>query len=414
MFAGSGISTENRLVFPQTMYEDVCEKLGLDTATAPPFPDLMTRYCARPNGRARLLQRIEKRFRYVRSYPELYAQATRFHSELSTLYHVENIITTNWDDFFERECGATPFVTAQDFALWKVPGRRVFKLHGSVSNYGSVVATRSDYEACLDRLSTGLLGSSLKMMLATKTLLYVGFSFTDDDFLRLHDLLSKEMGGLRPQSYIVTLDDAADSRLRAHGLTPIYTDGAFFLHRLKAELVNRTCMLADARFDAVYECLDLLKSLHAAMGNSIDSRRHPEVLYCLSYQDGLIHAFERIIELRKTGHYSHQCNVGETVLSYEKSRRTALAARCYLDVAYIDGFINGHCFLIYPDEMRAAVPLYYVFGHTGALRSLAAYRRVARDSSKIHRAAYCHASKRVQAAAPGRYFFHHLPFLRHD
>ena len=32
---------------------------------------------------------------------------------------IENIITTNWDDFFERECGATPYVSPEDFALWE-------------------------------------------------------------------------------------------------------------------------------------------------------------------------------------------------------------------------------------------------------------------------------------------------------
>ncbi len=103
------------------------------------------------------------------------------------------------------------------------------KIHGSVNAFGSIVATREDYERCYRRLSRGLLGSSLKMALATKTLLYVGFSFRDDDFVRIHRFLMREMRRTMPRSYLVTVDRAFDSQIADLGVQPIHTDATFFL-----------------------------------------------------------------------------------------------------------------------------------------------------------------------------------------
>jgi NAD-dependent SIR2 family protein deacetylase len=153
IFAGAGISTEGRGVLPRTFYQDICASLAVDPEKAKPFPDVMSAFVARPNGRRLLLRKIRDRLAYVHSFAEIYGNATRFHSELATLYLADVIVTTNWDDYFERECGATPFVAPEDFAFWDVPGRKVFKLHGSVNSYSSLVATRPDYEACFERMS---------------------------------------------------------------------------------------------------------------------------------------------------------------------------------------------------------------------------------------------------------------------
>ncbi len=228
LFAGSGISTERTPVFPFTLYEDVCGDLNIKPDSGLSFPEVMTKFCEQPDGRTKLLQKIKERFSYVEAFPELYRYATAFHSELATMYPIETIITTNWDDYFEKESGAIPFVTAEDFAFWSLPGRKVFKIHGSVNSYGSLVSTKKDYDDCYTQLSNGVIGSYLKLMLATKTIVYCGFSFKDEDFLKIHELLSSEMRDIRPHSYIVTLDESSDTRFHEHGLTPIYTDGTHF------------------------------------------------------------------------------------------------------------------------------------------------------------------------------------------
>ena len=171
IFAGAGVSTETRAVIPWTFYEEIHEALGMSSEEKPMFPRLMSLYCERPDGRRQLLEKLRARLSYIQSFPELYRTATRFHHELSTLFYVDTYVTTNWDDYFERECGATPFVNPGDFALWNTRGRKVFKLHGSVSNLGSVVATDRDYRRAHMQLERGTLGAVLKLMLATKTII---------------------------------------------------------------------------------------------------------------------------------------------------------------------------------------------------------------------------------------------------
>lgn len=178
IFAGSGVSTESAGVYPSTFYQCIKDELNLPKEEQIRFSKLMSLYCSHPRSRKDLFQAIKERIDYVKSFPELYNRATEFHRELSTIPHLDEIFTTNWDDFFERECDATPVVTGQDFAvLQDTPERLVFKLHGSIYNYGSIVATEEDYRNCYRRLSTGIIGAKLKILLVSKTLVFFWFFF---------------------------------------------------------------------------------------------------------------------------------------------------------------------------------------------------------------------------------------------
>src|ERR1041384_4185495 len=94
-------------------------------------------------------------FHTLKRFPSCYVRQPGIHQEISTLFYIDTFVTTNWDDYFERYCGATPFATAEDFAFWNMPGRKVFKIHGSVSNYGSLVATDEDYRRARRQLERG-------------------------------------------------------------------------------------------------------------------------------------------------------------------------------------------------------------------------------------------------------------------
>src|SRR5438093_13380154 len=62
IFAGSGISTESRLVFPYTLYDDVKSQLHGSPAAKMSFLEVMTEFCNRADGRRSLLQQIKGRF----------------------------------------------------------------------------------------------------------------------------------------------------------------------------------------------------------------------------------------------------------------------------------------------------------------------------------------------------------------
>jgi NAD-dependent SIR2 family protein deacetylase len=412
LFAGAGISTEDRNVFPYTLYEDIRRELKVLESEIVSFSDLMTLYCRQPNGRAKLLRKIRERFEYIRSFPELYRVATRFHLELSTFFFIQSIITTNWDDYFERECGAIPYVIPEDFTFWSVPGRKVFKIHGSISNLGSIVATTKDFKKCYKQLEKRLLGSSLKEMLATKTVLYVGYSFRDEDFIKIYSMLCKEMGQLMPHGFIVTLDKKGEKKYRELGLTPIFTDATYFISVLKNHAVQNKHMLPDEVFEEVLRELEAVQEAHQKLWNEFNIIENPDIIYAASYQDGLIHAFERILAIKNSGYYSDRFNITRTIYGYKELRRAKLSARKYFDIAYIDGYINGLLYLVFDSETREDLPLYYIFGRKDQPVTFNEYIELRRNAFDCHKSAYKYAMHIVQEKGYNKkIIFHHPPFL---
>ncbi len=409
LFAGAGVSSESNIMPVKPLYDEVCSSLHLRRQRTLQFPDVMTQF-SNKFGRAALLRKIKEHFDYIRSFSELHRLATRFHQELATMFPISEIITTNWDDYFESECGATAFVTADDFAFWNLPGRRVLKIHGSVNAYGSIVATRGDYERCYRQLARGLLGSTLKMALATKTLLYVGFSFRDDDFERIHKYLMREMRGTMPRSYLVTPDRSSNTQITGMGVQPIYTDATFFLSRLKRRLVADKHMISDQRYDGILGFYERVLKAHRKV-SAMSFPKHPGIMYCLAYQDGLKHALARIVTFRKTGYYSHTCNTASTLRGYtEKIRPEKLREGAYPTVAYVDGYINGHMFWVLSDKLRSACPIYYIFGCRNELRSYREFRSLLGLCPKFHKAAYRFAQQFVERGqVPEGIVFHHPP-----
>jgi hypothetical protein len=408
LFAGAGVGTEGKQLLPSTLYSDILDELNC--SDTPSFAELISQFCARPNGRAELLRRIRARFESIRAFPQLYNLATLFHRELSTLFMIDSIVTTNWDDYFEQEAGAIPFVTADDFVFWSTPGRKVFKIHGSINNLGSIVATKEDYDACYERLQSGVLGSSLKMMLATKTILYVGYSFKDEDFVRIHSLLKAEMGNLFPTSYIVTLDREGVERYRELGLSPIFTDATYFISVLKRHVIKDDDMLGDRQFAKIVKGLGRVQRAHLDLTHNTDFSKRPDVLYCAFYQDGLIQSFQRMLVLQNTGYYSHKCNVIHAIEYYEDLRKDMVRNKRYGDVAYIDGYTNALYFLLADDELRKALPVYYVYGAKDQPVTLREFERLRRQAKTLHKSAYqwvLKGRKRMTELVP-----QHMPYFQ--
>ncbi len=412
LFAGGGISTEDRLVMPTTFYERIADEVHLTKSDVLDFPGLMSRFCDQPNGRQKLLTKITERLSYIESFPELYNGATEFHRQLSTIVQIENIITTNWDAFFERECGATPYVSPEDFALWELPGRKVFKIHGSVNNVGSIVATTEDYTNCYKRLETGLMGSVLKTLLATKTVVYIGYSFQDTDFVKIHELLTSEMKGMRPHSYLVTLDESSNARFEGTDITPIITAGKHFLVRLKEHLVAEKEMLPDTVFKGVSEAYRRVIAGHGFV-SSVDLSKYPTAILTLTYQDGLMHALGRILARRRTGEYSNVDNIHRRLHSYEILRKQEVRKKDYEEIAYIDGYLDGVFFLVTDGATRRELPVFYVFGAGEQPTTKDEYMKLLKKAESIHRSAYRSCRRIVQNTdlkVPG-VVVHHPPFL---
>lgn len=413
IFAGAGISTESKRVLKRTFYESIADELGLDTSTLT-FLQLMDKYCEQPNGRLKLLMAIKERFKHIDSFPELSGTATKFHEELATFFQVKNIVTTNWDTYFERYCNATPFVADPDLAFWDAASRRVLKIHGSIANFGSIVATTADYEKCKSRLDIGLLGGLLKTMLATQTVVFIGYSLSDPDFLSIYEFVRERMNSLHKQAYAVTPFKEQTKELERAGLIPIITDGTYFLKQIKKHAVNKRAMLDDGLYEAASDLLDRVNREHYRLHCKVKVKDHPELIYAASYQDGMVHALGRAVNMRCTGEYSNGPRSHRVMHAYLQRRQQKLRARNYEDVAYIDGYVNALTFLLFDRKDRKWLkpPLYYMFGSKSPIWSLTDFFRRLKRSPNAHRASSMSARRKVSKLAHAEALeFHHPPWL---
>jgi NAD-dependent SIR2 family protein deacetylase len=410
IFAGSGVCTEGRLVFPTTLYEEIKRDLGIRDAID--FPELMSELC-RKYGRKELIRRIKHRLDYMKWFPEVYRWATRFHKELSTIPYIQDIVTTNWDDLFERQCDATPIVSPEDFAAFSdVSGRRVFKIHGSITSVGSIVATKEDYDKSYESLRTGTIGHALKVLLASKVVVFVGYSLQDEDFNKLYQTLNDETQGLLPKSFLVTLNENANATVTSLNMntTPIGTDATYFVQTLKEALVNSKLMIPDERFDGIQKALTRVYEEHLKPC-SLDVHSHPETIFTMYYQDGLIHAFEHIIGTKNSGKLSDEQYVSHLIHSYEKTQKDFLDAKRYGDVAYIEGYKNGLLYFVFDDKERAGLPMYYLFGCKEEIKDFKRYKKLAKNANRLDESAYALAKEIAAQIHEEGVDFHHTPFL---
>jgi hypothetical protein len=115
------------------------------------------------------------------------------HALLASL-PVREAATTNYDSLLEAAADGIgrPFAVLP-YENARATGRWLLKLHGSVDRPEDIVITRQDYIRYDDRRSA--LAGILQALLITREMLFVGFSLTDDNFIRVADSVRKALSG---------------------------------------------------------------------------------------------------------------------------------------------------------------------------------------------------------------------------
>jgi len=336
LFIGAGVSTENKTSAPHSLYVEIARVAGLNNSDLP-FPDVVEKACAKPDGRFHFMQKVQHRFDYIQKFSDLRNRATRFFKELATMPYFETFITTNWDRYLEDICAAKPYVYDSDMRFWEVTGRKVLKIHGTIDDYSSIIASRTDYEECRNRLPSSLIGGKLKELLTTKTCVFVGYSLQDDDFLDIYEFVKQAHGKFPKTHYFVSpFDEKSEDDL----LEKIHTDGTFFLETVKEHMCNKYCFLEDWVYDAAEEELIEVLHEHQDLWDSYDLQENPQVILSGMYQDGLIHALQMARDVRATGKFSDVHALRRRIFAYEDKIKEYRRRKSYSDVAYFRGFQN--------------------------------------------------------------------------
>ncbi|MDV3129564.1 SIR2 family protein [Mycobacterium sp. 21AC1] len=413
IFAGAGVSTEVPTVFPQTIYQRAVEMLALDEPGS--FPEVIEAFVQKFERRG-FVQMVKAKFDYIDSFWGLRYDARKFHTELATMPYLQDVITTNWDTYFEEECAATPFVSGDDIALWKMPGRRVLKIHGSMSNLGSLVATESDYKGRLKALRKGVMGGLLTELLATRTVVFIGYSLTDWNFRRLYRELRKDMGPYSPRAYFVS-PFGADERLeKEFDLITLKTSGVKFLKDLKSANLGN-CNIEDSSYERVSQYhIEILNA--DTFAKTVPHKKYPSILYCWAFHDGARDAGRRIELRRGSGEYSSRGHVVELVKIYEKLQEQAWEDGRFHDHAYIEGYLTP-LFIMLDDRadddgelhgLLDSAPRYFIYGSDSDMRTQDEFHDAVKASNRRAPKQRKFARERL-ADLPGDMILEHGPFL---
>ena len=193
-------------------------------------------------------------------------------------------------------------------------------------------------------------------------MVFIGFSFGDEDFASILNYLQGEMKEFLPHIYIVTLDQNLYEKIEYKNSTCIVTDGTYFLHSLKnkiiaEKLIVNSGILGDSELQKY-----LVSEIHSKIA-SIDFKTYPEVIYCLAYQDGICHALDRFIQLYKTWNYNKPGVLNGSLKAYDKITKDKKKQGNYWDASYYEGYMNGLMYILLWGEKHPMVnsfPLFYL------------------------------------------------------
>lgn len=241
------------------------------------------------------------------------------------------------------------FVVDEDYAYYDLPGRRVFKIHGSTRSVSTLIATEQDYKRRERDFRSSAMGSSLKHFLATEVVVFVGYSLADPDFQSIYRGLLSGLGRSRPPAFLVSPFPSPDAA--KFGLEVIQTDGTFFMHTLKNALVEADELFADSVLDDVATLH--ARALHARRIIEVaDWRSNPALFFSLSYLDGVVDAVERNLVKASSGESLIKDHVAHIIRSYDRLLDVAVEAERWWDAAYVDGYrIALYAFFMNEDQI---------------------------------------------------------------
>jgi len=294
IFVGAGSSTEKTELRQKTFYDTIKEKSGFVESSSPaPFPIVMQHFCDKVDGgrHNRLIREAIERIEYFCAEGEANDSATMFSRYIAGIPYLNRFVTTNWDPFLERALDVlVPMVDDRDIAFWDESKRQVLKIHGCITRPYSIVATQSDYDACMSR--NVVIFNKLKDLMATKTFIFVGYSMRDADFQDVWSGITSALGHFTKLAYAVDRHATPETQSfwKERGIELVKTSDIAFVRTLRDKLVEQGMMPSDDYLDFLRRSRKGIASTHLSMGQETVGK-----FASAMYQDGLLHALDDIL-----------------------------------------------------------------------------------------------------------------------
>lgn len=218
------LSTSQR----QQMVEEFAPQSPLDV----PLPKFAELFLTLQNENRYLLNRVM--LEIFKAAPT----STVVHQKLASVSFIEHIITTNYESLFEQTFH--PLNVVYDSQMLPLGNRRhptLYKVHGHIEDPNSMIVAERDYQRFFEKADQ-LLWRHLESLMATRTLLFIGYAVEDpnvlDVFLRVRESLGPNM---RP-AYVVapSITPARLTALQRKGIYYIEATAEQFVDELLADI----------------------------------------------------------------------------------------------------------------------------------------------------------------------------------
>jgi hypothetical protein len=191
IFAGSGLSSKFNLPSWNMLVEDIIKKL--DTEKYNVFLPVLKMGAMQP---IEVLEKIKSEHTLIKHYIKDNFNIINggFDTHKKIIELTGQIITTNYDNAFEKASNGSiiPSIPTDKLNISEVNKNSkpyIFKLHGSYSEPSNCIIFEEDYIKFYNSNDGAI--AKLKTIFAEKTILFLGFSFSDPDINLIFDNLDK-------------------------------------------------------------------------------------------------------------------------------------------------------------------------------------------------------------------------------
>ncbi len=215
----------------------------------------------------------------------------------------KGIITTNWDILLEDVLDEEKYhriVKDEDVTLLSADKIPLIKLHGSITDRNSIIATVEDMIDFFPKHP--LLTNLIRVLCASRSLLFLGYSLEDIDLMQLFQGLKREIGVLIYRSYAVQ-KGPSEFTIRywdKQGIDIIDGDATEFLRLLHTEYLlgksipspeNRNWIIKDPFLSTIFVKIRGLPTESQVIDGILDN-----ILSVLNSEDSLENIKKRVLK----------------------------------------------------------------------------------------------------------------------
>ena len=165
-----------------------------------------------------------KLYQKLREFVPLHAMPSDLHTDLFQILKPKYVVTTNWDNLLEKTVTNNGLVydvikTEADLIKSSLP-RKLIKIHGDFDNH-NIVFKEDDYLNY--SINNPIFDNFLKHILSTTTVLFLGYSYSDNDLKQIIKWIEKN-SKIAPPRLLLTKENNTSQNiyLENHGIKVLY------------------------------------------------------------------------------------------------------------------------------------------------------------------------------------------------